>query len=294
MTDQNMQSSDMQYCLDKCESSNSNFVTAFKLMPPERRAGLYSFYAICREVDDVADNPDATVDSKTRALEAWRLEIDACYENKATHPATRIFQQAVNQFAIPKQHLVDLLDGVSMDLNISRYETFDDLYKYCFGVASAVGMVCTYIFGCKNKQSLDYAEALGLAFQLTNILRDVKVDLENDRIYIPQEDLRSFSYSEEELAAGVMNRNFEQLMYFQYQRANKFYEKARRLLPKQDRDALLPSRLMTSYYRALLERICAKKFNVFNQRISLPKIFKASMFAFYWPKLALSKWRISA
>lgn len=278
-----------RYCIERSEESRSNFLLAFRLLKPARQRALYAFYTMCRELDDIADGnlPSA---EKQKRLDQWREELKACYAGKPTHPATIELVDAVHQYAIPADVMTDIVDGVEMDLTINRYQTFDELYRYLYGVAGAVGIICTRIFGCTSFDSLEYAETLGAAFQLTNIMRDVGRDFQDGRIYLPLEDFERARYSEEHLTRGTYNQAFINLMTFNYDRAQKYYTRAERILPPEDYGRLLPARLMTTYYSAILRRLKHHDFAIFEQRISLPRGYKLFMLGLYWPQFLWQKW----
>ena len=180
------------------------------------------------------------------------------------------FRDTLQKFSIPEQYFHWIIDGTEMDLAVFRYETFEDLYKYCFNVASAVGLVCLQIFGYKDERAKKLAEQCGIAFQLTNILRDVKEDAERGRIYLPLEDLRKFDYSPEELQRGVLDDRFRKLMSFEATRAQEYYRAARNLLPLVDKSSRPCLWVMMEIYERLLHRIVDNRFDVFSQRIRLP------------------------
>jgi phytoene synthase len=259
-------------------ASASNFIQAFRLLPPERRRGLAALYAFCRVVDDAADESA----SAARTLAAWRDELARALAGSATHPIAVAIGDAVRRFGIPPQHLEEILAGVEMDLERRRYETFDELRGYCYHVAAAVGLAALPILGCRDPQSRAYAEALGIALQLTNILRDLAEDAERGRIYLPLEDLRCFGYRERDLLTHARNAAFRDLVAFECARARTFYRAARASLPARDRGALAPAEGMRLVYQRLLARIAANPGAVFGPRVSVPLHEKALCTAIAW------------
>ncbi len=283
----------IELCVESSKKSRSNFLFAFRLLPKPRREALYAFYTFCREIDDTVDSQKLSTPEKLVALKRWRQEIDACYHGKPFRAATKVLAKYLQPFSISKEYLLEIINGVEMDVNKQRYESFSELYPYCYGVASAVGMVCTQIFGCRDPQSLKYAELLGVAFQLTNILRDIPADLSLNRIYIPGKEMQQCNYSEAELKKHTYNDAFVTLMQQQYERALAYYDRATDALPAADLQALLPARLMTRYYRSILNRIQRQRFQVFRRRITLPRSYKLFMLALYFPPALIAKWQKS-
>ena len=219
------------YCRRITQRSSSNFYYAFRLLPRERHNALCAFYAFCRFVDDIADQPDegqphGQKERIAQLLNTWREELDRCYTAQPRHPISQALADAVRRFPIRQEDLSGIIDGVEMDLSRTRYQTFSELYEYCYRVASLVGLVCIEIFGYQALQTREYAINLGVAFQLTNILRDVGEDAQRARIYLPLEDLARFGYSEQELLGGVYNEPFFRLMTFEGERAQDYYRRA--------------------------------------------------------------------
>lgn len=281
------------YCKKRALKSNSNFLLSFRLLQPQRRKALYAFYAFCREVDDLVDSDSIEIGQRTKGLMGWRNEIELTYRDTPTHPVMLALQAHIKKFQIPKIHFHEIVDGMEMDLTIRRYNNFQELYPYCYRVASAVGIVCSYIFGCRSAQAMEYAESLGVAFQLTNILRDVKSDLERDRIYIPADEIIQCGYSETELRQQQFNAAFRKLARIQYNRAVDYYSKAEKLLPTdpKERRAMLPSQLMANYYRSILEKIALTDFQLFGPRVRLSKSYKLLMLAKHWPQFLINRLR---
>src|ERR1700674_1629692 len=215
---------DYTRCADITRRASSNFYYAFMLLPLERRRALHAVYAFCRFVDDVAD--DDTIAQSAEMLTRWRDELQQVFAGTPTRPVSRALADNVGRFNLPRRYFDEIIDGVEMDLTRRRYESFDELSLYCRRVASAVGLICIEIFGYRNPATRVYAEKLGLAFQLTNIIRDVREDAERGRIYLPLEDLRRFAVTEAELTEGAYSDRFRTLMAFEALRAPDFYREA--------------------------------------------------------------------
>ncbi len=213
--------------------SRSNFFYAFLCLPRGQRDALYAVYAFCRIVDDAVDVGQDR-DEQRRELARWREEIGRVYGGTPAHPAGERLQEAIRAFPIPRSVLDEIITGVEMDLDHPRYETFEDLYLYCYRVASAVGLACIEIFGYRDPRARDYAVHLGIALQLTNIMRDVQADARAGRVYLPQEDLRRFGVTAEDLAAGRYTPGFVELMAWEAARAREYYERAWAALPPAD------------------------------------------------------------
>jgi phytoene synthase len=267
--------------------SRSNFYYAFLTLPRPRREALYAVYAFCRTVDDVADLGGARgADPAARRSELarWREEIRRCYapDGAPEHPLARRLQAAVRAFAIPREALLAIVEGVEMDLDRVVYETAEDLYPYCYRVASAVGLCCIEIFGYTDPRAREYAVHLGTALQLTNIIRDVGADARDGRVYVPQEDLRKFGVTVEDLRAGRHTEAFVALMAHQAERARRFYRLARASFPEADARALVPAEIMGRIYGALLEEIEARRFRVFEERVTVPTARKVAIAVRCW------------
>lgn len=262
-----------EYCQQKAAQSGSSFYYSFLFLPQERRRAITALYAFCREVDDAVDE---TSDSSVAAakLAWWRKEVAAMLAGTPTHPVTLALQPHLATFAMEGRHLQAIIDGMEMDLTQTRYLDYPGLQKYCWHVAGVVGILSASIFGAGNPNTLQYAEKLGLAFQLTNIIRDVGEDARKGRIYLPVSELQQFQVT----AADILNRrysdNFVALMKFQAQRARAAYVEAFALLAPEDRKAQRPGLIMAAIYHALLEEIERDNFQVLHQRISLTPIRK--------------------
>jgi phytoene synthase len=257
--------------------NRSNFYYSFVVMPSEKRRAFCAVYAFMRYCDDISDG-NASRETKQAQLREWRSQLDAAFAGGSQqNPILPAFRDTVNNFSIPAQYFHWIIDGAEMDLNIAQYETFADLYKYCFNVASAVGLVCLQIFGYSDERARQYAEQCGIAFQLTNILRDVKEDAESGRIYLPLEDLRRFGYTADELRRRVMDERFRKLMRFEAERAREFYAAARNLLPLVDDSSRPALWAMMKIYERILDRIEQQQFDVFRNPIHLALIEKISI-----------------
>jgi len=263
--------------------SRSNFYYAFLALPRARREALYAVYAFCRIVDDIADlGTDAA--AQRVGLAAWRRDIARCYDDGAQpeHPIARQLAAAVRRFSLPRTALEAIVDGCEMDLQRTTYETFDELAPYCYRVASAVGLCCIEIFGYTDPSARDYAVSLGMALQLTNIIRDVGVDARNGRVYVPQQDLQKFGATGDDLRAGRYGDDFVRLMAFQAARAREYYAKAWASFPTADARALVPAEIMGRIYFALLAEIEARRFRVFDERVTLSAPRKAAIAVRCW------------
>ncbi|RZT10584.1 farnesyl-diphosphate farnesyltransferase [Duganella sp. CF402] len=261
------------YCQQKTAQSGSSFYYSFLFLPPERRRAITALYAFCREVDDTVD--ECTDESIARIkLAWWRKEISSMYAGQQTHPVTQALQPHIAPYNLKEEHLQAIIDGMEMDLNQTRYLDYAALNKYCWHVASAVGILSASIFGVTNPQTLQFAEKLGLAFQLTNIIRDVGEDARKGRIYLPINELQQFNVTAAEILNSKHSEKFEQLMAFQAARAQQAYDDAFALLPKEDRRAQRPGLMMAAIYRTVLTEVQADGYHVLNQRISLTPIRK--------------------
>ena len=253
--------------------SKSNLALAFISLGRERKRDITVFYAFCRVIDDIADSSELNVVEKRVRLAKWRQMLHATTQDEPL--LARDVRRLIAKYSLPTDMLEEIIAGVEMDLSTQRYPTFEELRIYCYRVASAVGLVSIEIFGYRNQRCKQYAIELGLALQMTNIIRDVRKDMENGRIYLPQEDLARFHYSETELMQRHYNEPFVKLMEFQARRAGEFFANAAAALPAEDRRAMTPAEIMGSVYRGLLRRIELDKFRVFEKDYHLTKIEKA-------------------
>jgi len=262
-----------QYCQDKAAKSGSSFYYSFLFLPPKQKQAIIALYAFCREVDDVVDEcSDPSLASSK--LEWWRDEINNLFSGKPSHPVTQALKTSTENFNLPQEYFLEIIDGMAMDLEQFSYASFKDLSLYCYRVASVVGLMAAEVFGYEDRQTLKYAHSLGMAFQLTNILRDVAEDAARGRIYIPQDELQRFRVTEEDILNHQMTDNARQLMTFQAQRANDYYQKAFELLPETDRYSQRCGIIMSAIYQATLKEIEDDNFRVLDQRISLTPLRK--------------------
>ncbi len=266
-----------QYCQEKALQSGSSFYYSFLYLPAEKRRAITALYAFCREVDDVVD--ECSDEAVARAkLAWWRQEVGAIFnangEAKPSHPVTKALANVSNSFNLTAERLNQIIDGMEMDLNYNRYADFDTLRHYCYHVASVVGLCSAEIFGYRNPETLRYAEDLGLAFQLTNIIRDVGEDARRDRIYLPQDELARFGVTEEDILNSRETDAFRQLMQFQIERAESYYVRAFAALPAEDRKSQRPGIIMAAIYRSLLTEIKHDGCHVLRQRVSLTPVRK--------------------
>jgi phytoene synthase len=261
------------YCQEKAAASGSSFYYSFLFLPPERRRAITALYAFCREVDDVVDE---SLDPQLAAtkLAWWRLEVANLFAGKPQHPVSRALLPCLEKYSISQEHLGEIIDGMEMDLTQTRYLDWTGLERYCYRVAGVVGLLAAGIFGYRDARTLDYAKNLGIAFQLTNIIRDVGEDARKNRIYLPMEDLKRFGVP----AADILNANetedFRKLLAFEVARAKQYYEKAFQSLPAADRRAQRPGLIMAAIYRALLDEIQRDGFHVLTARTSLTPLRK--------------------
>jgi phytoene synthase len=247
----------------------SNFYYSFVVLPPEKRRAFCAVYAFMRYCDDLSDG-DSGIETKRSALREWRSCLDAVFsDHPLENPILPAFRDTVQRFSIPAQYFHWIIDGAEMDLDVFQYETFRDLYAYCFNVASAVGLVCLHIFGFGNERAKKHAEQCGVAFQLTNILRDIQEDAQMGRIYLPAEDLRRFGYSPAELRQGIMDERFRKLMEFETDRAREYYSEARRLMPLVDEKSRPALWALMAIYERILDRIVQQHYDVFHGQIHL-------------------------
>lgn len=257
------------------QSSKSNLALSFASLPEAERRGMSIFYAFCRVVDDVADSTELPIEEKRRQLAEWRKEIRRAYMDQPLTPLGKEMAQIIRTYLIPPTPLEEIINGMEMDMTIERYPTFALLDQYCYRVASAVGLVSIDIFGCRHARTREYAVALGMAFQLTNILRDVKKDASFGRIYLPLDELAAFGVTESDIMEGRMTEKMRQLFRFQHHRARHYYAKARRLMVPSDRPKLLAAEIMREVYEGLLNKIERRNFDVMTSPVKHGKLAKA-------------------
>ncbi len=262
-----------QYCQEKAAKSGSSFYYSFLFLPTERRKAITALYAFCREVDDVVDeSTDPSVAATT--LHWWRQEVAKMKAGEPTHPVTRAMAPYQQTYGITAERLCEIIDGMQMDLEQTRYLDFKGLRLYCYRVASVVGLMAAEIFGRTHQDTLAYAEQLGLALQLTNIIRDVGEDARKGRVYLPIEDLQKFNVPVQQILQYKGGTEFESLMKFQTERAREHYRNAYNLLPQADRKAQRAGLIMASIYSDLLNEIERNGYKVLNERTSLTPLRK--------------------
>lgn len=261
------------YCRAITRQHAKNFYYAFLALPKAQRDAIYTVYAFCRYCDDITDDAPGP-QAPEALLHAWRCELTRCYQGQPTHRITQALQQTIQQYSIPQKHFDELICGVEMDLTQQRYATFAALEQYCHRVASVIGLACLPIFGVTHAQAQTYARYIGLALQLTNIIRDVKEDAERGRIYLPLEDLQRFHYPEEDLLQQRYTDAFVALMQFQAQRAQAYYQRAAACLTPGDRARLIAPEIMAAIYRTTLRKIARRRYNVYRGRTSVPTLQK--------------------
>jgi len=265
-------------------SRDTSFYYSFLVLPDEQRHGIVTVWDACRAIDDAVDEASDRAQAE-RQLAFWRDEIGRVFDGgSAESPQGRALVPVARRFDMPRRAFDDLIDGVQMDLGHRRYETFDDLREYCWRVASTVGLVCLPIFGCRHPGGRDYAMNLGLALQLTNIVRDVKTDLDQGRVYLPQDDLRRFGVTEADLAAGRVTASIRALLAFQLTRAREFYDRAAAALPAGEARHLVAAEIMGAIYFGILRRIEARGHDVFTEVVRVPRPERAWIAASTWAR----------
>lgn len=269
------------------KKSNSSFYYAFNLLPAQKRDAMTTVYAFCRETDDIVDEEIHTPEEKNNLLTHWRVELEHAFNGTSTYSLMNRLAMTIKQFNIPVEPFFELIKGMEMDLKFRRYDTFEQLRIYCYRVASTVGLMCIEIFGYKHRSAQEFAENLGIALQLTNILRDIKKDAEKDRIYLPLEDLKKFGYSEEYLLDSVYNDNFIKLMEFQVSRAIEYFNKATAALNKEDKGNMFAARAMQHIYFRILKNIIHEKYDIYNRNVNLSKVEKVGISLGVWAKYRL-------
>lgn len=262
------------YCQDLTKKSGSSFYHAFKFLDEPQRVAMNALYAFCREVDDVVD--EITDDKIAREeLSKWRQRVDELNQGITSHPVTIALADAMQTYDLQTTHMHELIDGMEMDLDDTRYQTFSDLQLYCYRAASVVGLMSAEIFGYTNAQTTKYAHDLGLAFQLTNVVRDVAEDSQRGRIYIPQEDLEKFKVDPTHLSLKTTTPEAKKLFEFQIKRAQHYYEQAESKLPEEDRYSQRAGLIMSAVYQRILREIQRKDYAILDSKISVSKFRKA-------------------
>ncbi|MGB5289293.1 MAG: presqualene diphosphate synthase HpnD [Ignavibacteriaceae bacterium] len=269
------------------KKSNSSFYYAFNLLPAEQRDAMNTVYAFCRQTDDIIDEGSVADELKYEKLRKWRIELEKSLSGHSDYPIINKLSKTIQKFNIPLEPFFDLLKGMEMDLQRKRYITFDDLQTYCYHVASTVGLMCIEIFGYRHSSAKDFAINLGIALQLTNILRDIKKDAEKGRIYLPQEDLKKFNYNENDLLSNTYNENFQKMMKYQVERAREYFEKATACLNLEDKKAMFAARAMQHIYYRMLNKIVDADYDVYNNKIHVSTIKKVGISLGVWAKYRL-------
>lgn len=268
-------------------SRDTSFYYSFLVLPTAQRNAIVTVWDACRAIDDAVDEAGDAAQAE-RQIAFWRDEIARVFEGRAPEsPQGRALQPVARAFALPRRSFDDLIDGVQMDLGGRRYETFDDLREYCWRVASTVGLICLNIFGCRHPGGRDYAMNLGLALQITNIVRDVKTDLDHGRVYLPQEDLRRFGCSEADLAAGVVTPAVAALLAHELGRARGYYDRAAAALPPGEARHLVAAEIMGAIYFAILRRIEHRGYDVFHEVVRVSRPERAWIAATTWARTLL-------
>lgn len=257
------------------------------MLPSKKRDAMNTIYSFCRITDDIVDDNNMSREQKQLKLDEWKNSLSNAFNKKSENELFAELNDCVEEFNIPQRPFFDLIDGMEMDLNKSRYSTFEELKEYCYKVASTVGLMTIPVFGFKNKLTKEYAINLGIALQLTNILRDIKTDAQSGRIYLPAEDLERFNYSEQELLTNTYNENFIELMKFQSERAREFYQHANNNLFPEDKSSMFTARSMQYIYYRLLDKIEQEHFNVFEDKIRVSTFNKLFISLSVWIKYKL-------
>lgn len=247
--------------------SKSNFLYSFLVLPKEKRKAIYTLYAFCRQTDDIADN-SAPAEKRMRQLAVWENELKKCFSKSVSNYFNSL-KQVMEKFRIPLEHFLELIAGVRMDIANFRYKSFEDLKIYCYRVASTVGLMCIQIFGYRDPLIKSYAENLGIALQLTNIIRDVGVDSEMGRLYLPADDIKKFNVPQEDIFNQRYSDEFHKLMEFEAARARSFYNKAEECLSVHEIHNMLVSEIIKNIYFSLLEKIEKQSFRVLDRRIRI-------------------------
>lgn len=262
-----------EYCQDKAANSHSSFYYSFKFLPETKRRAITALYAFCREVDDVVDECKDESIARSK-LNWWRNEIKNLYAHQPQHPVTQAIEPLLKEFNLAEEYFLEIIDGMEMDLDYSSYASFKDLSLYCYRAASVVGLLSAEIFGFNNRMTLKYAHDLGMAFQLTNILRDVREDAQRGRIYIPQDELAQFNVTPQDLNRPITSDAVKALFKHQADRAREFYHKAYNNLPEEDRFNQKTGLIMASIYSSILDEIELDDFNVLEHKIKLTPLRK--------------------
>ena len=269
------------------KKSKSSFYYAFNLLPEEKRDAMNTVYAFCRKTDDIVDENLDSTDLKYEKLRRWRIEFEKSFSGHSEFALLNKLGTTISKFNIPLDPFFELLKGMEMDLQNNRYKSFEDLQLYCYRVASTVGLMCIEIFGYKHPSTKQFAVDLGIALQMTNILRDIGTDAKNGRIYLPQEDLKRFNYSETEIMSLVYNDNFRDLMIYESGRAKQYFNSATAHLDLDDKKTMFAARAMQHIYYKMLEKIIAADYDVYSNYIKVSKLEKVGIAFGVWAKYNL-------
>jgi len=269
------------------KKSKSSFYYAFNLLPEDKRDAMNTVYAFCRKTDDIVDENSDSTDLKYEKLRKWRIEFEKSFSGHSEFALLNKLGTTISKFNIPLNPFFELIKGMEMDLQNDRYKSFEDLQLYCYRVASTVGLMCIEIFGYKHPSTKQFAVDLGIALQMTNILRDIGKDAKNGRIYLPQEDLIKFNYTEQEIMSLIYNDNFRDLMVYESSRAKQYFNSATANLDLDDKKTMFAARAMQHIYYKMLENIIAADYDVFNNDIKVSKIEKVGIALGVWVKYNL-------
>jgi phytoene synthase len=269
------------------KKSKSSFYYAFNLLPEDKRDAMNTVYAFCRQTDDIVDENSDSTDLKYEKLRKWRIEFEKSFSGHSEFSLLNKLGTTISKFNIPLDPFFELIKGMEMDLQKDRYKSFEDLQLYCYRVASTVGLMCIEIFGYKHTSTKQFAVDLGIALQMTNILRDIGKDAKNGRIYLPQEDLIKFNYSEQEIMSLVYNDNFRDLMVYESARAKQYFNSATANLDLDDKKTMFAARAMQHIYYKMLENIISADYDVFNKDIKVSKVEKVGIALGVWAKYNL-------
>lgn len=269
------------------KKSKSSFYYAFNLLPEDKRDAMNTVYAFCRKTDDIVDENSDSTDLKYEKLRKWRIEFEKSFTGHSEFALLNKLGTTISKFDITLDPFFELIKGMEMDLQKDRYKSFDDLQLYCYRVASTVGLMCIEIFGYKHPSTKQFAVDLGIALQMTNILRDIGKDAKNGRIYLPQEDLIKFNYSEAEIMSLIYNDNFRDLMVYESSRAKQYFNSATANLDLDDKKTMFAARAMQHIYYKMLENIIAADYDVFNNDIKVSKFEKVGIALGVWAKYNL-------
>lgn len=269
------------------KKSKSSFYYAFNLLPEDKRDAMNTVYAFCRKTDDIVDENSDSTDLKYEKLRKWRIEFEKSFSGHSEFTLLNKLGTTISKFNIPLDPFFELIKGMEMDLQKDRYKSFEDLQLYCYRVASTVGLMCIEIFGYKHPSTKQFAVDLGIAMQMTNILRDIGKDAKNGRIYLPQEDLIKFNYSEQEILSLIYNDNFKDLMVYESGRAKQYFNSATANLDLDDKKTMFAARAMQHIYYKMLENIIAADYDVFNNDIKVSKFEKVGIALGVWAKYNL-------